>query len=94
MKLATTIEKIATGPAGKLPFLVRETAPAIGQPPAPLPGTWTELATSDPEDRTFCAAVDAITAALATSTDPDGTWLALRSALNLTAGRDAITGEK
>ncbi|WP_073951545.1 hypothetical protein [Streptomyces kebangsaanensis] len=46
------------------------------------------------EDRAFLAAVDAIEAAFAASGDTEGTWLALRSAVNLQAGRDAITGEK
>ncbi|EPD62385.1 hypothetical protein [Streptomyces sp. HGB0020] len=46
------------------------------------------------EDQAFDVALAAITAAFKVTADPDGMWIALRSALNLTAGRDARTGEK
>ncbi|MFR0359088.1 hypothetical protein [Streptomyces sediminimaris] len=46
------------------------------------------------EDQAFEIALAAITAAYKATTDPEGMWLALRSAVNLCAGRDARTGEK
>ncbi|MEV0209423.1 hypothetical protein AB0H97_29920 [Streptomyces sp. NPDC050788] len=67
---------------------------AVQAAPTPAAGTWSGIASDDPADQRFCAAVDAITAVLAASADPDSDWFALRTALNLAAGRDARTGEK
>lgn len=68
--------------------------PLIDGAAAPAAGTWSSIASDDPADQRFCAAVDAIAAVFAASTDPDRDWFALRTALNLAAGRDARTGEK
>lgn len=90
----TVVPAVDLTPTGHLPFVV-QAAGATRERADELPaGRWSAMAGDGSEDRAFCLAVDAIEAAFAATDDPDGTWRALRSALNLTARRDAITGEK
>ncbi|MFD3503723.1 hypothetical protein [Streptomyces sp. NPDC058678] len=85
MQSATIPAEIATARTGRVPFAVQAVA-AVSDPVD-------QLDASTPADP-FDAALDAIAAVFAASTDTDGDWLALRSAVNLYAGRDARTGEK
>ncbi|MEU0343174.1 hypothetical protein ABZ092_30550 [Streptomyces bobili] len=85
MQRTTLPRMTATARTGRLPFAVA--APAV---PERLQQLAAEQAPADP----FDAALDAIKAVFAADPDTEGTWLALRTAVNLYAGRDARTGEK